>query len=153
MLLTLLGAAVIESVQLTHQTDASSRQPARRADRRRVSVPGRLMWRDARGTLRFASVVTRDVSDDDCFVECQVPAAIPLYRLVHFQVERAARDSADLPAALRDGRVLGAVYRVGPYQSATGTPTGYGLRLLVDPAPRRAVASVESPLLAAAAGN
>ena len=58
------------------------------------------MWRDARGTLRFASVVTRDVSEHDCFVECEVPAVIPLYRLVHFQVERSARDCADLPEVL-----------------------------------------------------
>jgi len=144
---------VIEHVQFNRQTDASACQPTRRAERRRVSVPGRLMWRDARGTLRFASVVTRDVSDDDCFVECEVPAVIPLYRLVHFQVERSARDSADLPATLREGKVLGAVYRVGPYQSATGTPSGYGLRLLVDPGQRRTAMPVEHPLLAVAAGN
>jgi hypothetical protein len=29
--------------------------------------------------------------------------------------------------------VLSAVYRVGPYRSATGTPAGYALRLLVEP--------------------
>lgn len=101
--------------------------------RRRLRVPGRLTWRDASGTLRFASVVTRDVSDVDAFVECQVPASIPLYRLVHFQIERPARDSDDLPAVLQQGKVLSAVYRVGPYKSATGTPQGYALRLLVEP--------------------
>jgi hypothetical protein len=101
--------------------------------RRRVRVPGRLTWRDASGTLRFASVVTRDVSDVDAFVECQVPASIPLYRLVHFQIERPARDCDDLPAVLQQGKVLSAVYRVGPYKSSTGTPQGYALRLLVDP--------------------
>ena len=101
--------------------------------RRQVRVPGRLTWRDASGTLRFASVVTRDVSDVDAFVECQVPASIPLYRLVHFQIEGTARDCGDLPAALQQGKVLSAVYRVGPYKSATGTPHGYALRLLVDP--------------------
>ena len=79
------------------------------------------------------SVVTRDVSDVDAFVECQVPASIPLYRLVHFQVERPARDGQELPAALQRGKVLSAVYRVGPYKSSTGTPQGYALRLLVEP--------------------
>lgn len=102
-------------------------------NRRKVRVPGRLTWRDATGTLRFVSVVTRDVSDVDAFVECQVPASIPLYRLVHFQIERPARDAGDLPAALQQGKILSAVYRVGPYRSSTGTPQGYALRLLVEP--------------------
>jgi hypothetical protein len=79
------------------------------------------------------SVVTRDVSDVDAFVECQVPASIPLYRLVHFQIERPAREATDLPIVLQQGKVLSAVYRVGPYRSATGTPQGYALRLLVEP--------------------
>lgn len=105
--------------------------------RRRVRVPGRLTWRDASGALRFASVVTRDVSDVDAFVECQVPASIPLYRLVHFQVERLARDCDDLPPVLQHGKVLSAVYRIGPYKSATGTPQGYALRLLVEPSQAR----------------
>ncbi len=119
-------------------TTANRNRLPRRAERRRVAVAGRLMWRDSRGTLRFASVTTRDVSDHDCFVECEVPAVIPMYRLVHFQVERSARDCAELPDALRDGKVLGAVYRVGPYRASSGTPQGYALRLLVDPHHRRA---------------
>ena len=102
-------------------------------NRRKVRVAGRLTWRDATGTLRFVSVVTRDVSDVDAFVECQVPASIPLYRLVHFQIERPAREAGDLPNVLQQGKVLSAVYRVGPYRSATGTPQGYALRLLVEP--------------------
>ena len=102
--------------------------------RRNVAVAGRLTWRDAAGALRFVSVITRDVSDVDVFVECQMPASIPLYRLVHFQVERPARDYSELPPALRQGKVLSAVYRVGPYKSSTGTPQGYALRLLVEPA-------------------
>ena len=103
-------------------------------NRRKVRVPGRLTWRDATGTLRFVSVVTRDVSDVDAFVECQVPASIPLYRLVHFQIERPAREAGDLPLVLQQGKILSAVYRIGPYRSATGTPQGYALRLLVEPA-------------------
>jgi hypothetical protein len=52
---------------------------------------------------------------------------------VHFQLERPARDGAELPPALQQGKVLSAVYRVGPYRSSTGTPNGYALRLLVEP--------------------
>jgi hypothetical protein len=84
--------------------------------------------------LRFVSVVTRDVSDVDAFVECQMPASIPMYRLVHFQVEKPGQHAGDLPTVLQQGKVLSAVYRVGPYKSATGTPQGYALRLLVEPA-------------------
>lgn len=113
---------------------ATSEGRSRIGDRRRLRVPGRLTWRDAKGALRFVSVVTRDVSELDAFVECQVPTSIPLYRLVHFQVERHDRDCPDLPAALQHGKVLSAVYRVGPYRPSTGTPHGYALRLLIDPA-------------------
>ena len=120
---------------ITRQTSSTERH-TRIGDRRKVSVPARLTWRDASGTLRFASVVMRDVSDVDAFVECQVPASIPLYRLVHFQVERPSRDAQALPASLREGKVLSAIYRVGPYKTATGTPSGYALRLLVEPKTR-----------------
>jgi hypothetical protein len=118
----------------TRQTTPASR--ARIGERRKISVAGRLTWRDATGTLRFVSVMTRDVSDLDVFVECQMPASIPLYRLVHFQIERPGRDNGDLPSALQQGKVLSAVYRVGPYKSSTGTPHGYALRLLVEPRTR-----------------
>ena len=120
---------------------------ARIGDRRRVSVPGRLTWRDSSGTLRFVSVTTRDISDVDAFVECDRPASIPLYRLVHFQVEQDARSGKQVPEALRGGKVLSAVYRVGPYQSATGTPAGYALRLMVEP--KRATMERREPLAVA----
>ncbi len=123
---------MIQSIATPQQSQRTVVQQ-RIGHRRRVRVPGRLTWRDASGTLRFASVVTRDVSDVDAFVECQVPASIPLYRLVHFQIERPARECDDLPHVLQQGKVLSAVYRVGPYKSSTGTPQGYALRLLVDP--------------------
>jgi hypothetical protein len=84
--------------------------------------------------LRCASVVTQDVSDLDAFVECQAPASIPHYRLVHFQLERAGGDHPTLPAAFQRGKILTAVYRVGPCRAATGRPHGYALRLLVEPA-------------------
>lgn len=125
------GAQVISTVA-TSKTTPSARQ-RRIGNRRSVRVPGRLTWRDSSGTLRFVSVITRDVSDVDAWVECQVPTSIPLYRLVHFQIERPSRDSRDLPAVLQQGKVLSAVYRVGPYKSATGTPQGYALRLLIEP--------------------
>jgi len=121
---------VNSSASIRHTTAS---RPQRIGQRRKIRVPGRLTWRDATGTLRFVSVVTRDVSEVDAFVECQVPASIPLYRLVHFQIERPARDAGDLPVALQQGKVLSAVYRVGPYKSSTGTPNGYALRLLVEP--------------------
>jgi hypothetical protein len=124
---------VIQTVLSASSVSSPAVRPQRVAERRRVAVPGRLTWRDASGTLRFVSVVTRDVSDRDLFVECQIPASIPKYRLVHFQVERTARDTGELPGVLRQGKVLAAVYRVGPYQTSTGTPRGYALRLLVDP--------------------
>jgi hypothetical protein len=118
--------------------------------RRRVAIPGRLTWRDATGTLRFASVVTRDVSENDVFVECQMPASIPLYRLVHFQVERSAQDRTDLPAILRRGKLLSAVYRVGPYAPATGTPQGYAIRLLSEPAAGAQTSQDTAPRIAVA---
>ena len=111
---------MIQSV-VTSQTQARPRI----GERRKVRVAGRLTWRDASGALRFVSVVTRDVSDLDAFVECQAPTSIPLYRLVHFQIERGGRDCSELPTVLQQGKVLSAVYRVGPYRSATGTPHGY----------------------------
>ena len=63
---------------ISRQSSSDSRR-SRIGNRRKVSVPARLTWRDASGTLRFVSVVMRDVSDVDAFVECQVPASIPLY--------------------------------------------------------------------------
>jgi hypothetical protein len=111
---------------------ATTNRLQRIGNRRAIRVPGRLTWRDTSGTLRFVSVTTRDVSDLDAFVECDRPASIPLYRLVHFQVEAHAR-TANLPETLQRGKVLSAVYRLGPYQSSTGTPQGYALRLLVEP--------------------
>lgn len=105
----------------------------RASERHSVKVPARLMWKDQRGTTRFVSVVTRDISDHGVYVECQSAVSIPLYRLVQFQIERDMRDASNqpLPMALRQGRILSAVYRVTP-----GTPAGrqgLALRLMVDP--------------------
>lgn len=124
---------VIQTVATSSQQRPQAGSRPRIGERRNVRVQGRLTWRDASGALRFVSVVTRDVSDVDAFVECQVPASIPLYRLVHFQIERTGREAAELPTVLQQGKVLSAVYRVGPYRSSTGTPQGYALRLLIEP--------------------
>jgi hypothetical protein len=121
----------------------------RSSERRAVSLPARLTWKDASGAVRFISVTTRDVSDAGVFVECDAGAAIPLFRLVHLQVERATRGSESLPMQLREGRVLSAVWRVAPCRRSTGTPSGYALRFLVEPPMTAALAHV-SPLEAIA---
>lgn len=104
-----------------------------RSERRSVALPGRVTWKDARGTTRFASVITRNISETGVFIEWAESTSIPLYRLVTFQLERDARNADGLPMALRMGKVLSAVYRAGEFQKSTGTPEGYGLRLLVEP--------------------
>jgi hypothetical protein len=85
-------------------------------------------------------VLIRDVSELGAYVECVSGTPIPLHRLVFLQAEREVPGHADLPAPLRQGRVLSAVYRVGPPQPSTGIPQGYGLRLLVEPRSGRAAA-------------
>ena len=105
----------------------------RSSERRRLNVPGQIVWKDARGTTRMASVMTRDVSDHGVSVDCLGGTPIPLFRLVYFQIDREARSCPDLPSALRRSSVLSAVFRVGPCQQATGAPTDYALRMLVEP--------------------
>ena len=107
-----------------------------RAERKPLVLPGRITWRDSRGTTRFACVTTRDVSETGVFIEWRESTSIPMYRLVSFQIERDVRNLDGIPPALRSGKVLSAVYRTGPFQRSTGTPEGYGLRRLVEPAGR-----------------
>jgi hypothetical protein len=119
------------------------RGPTRRtAERRPIALPGRITWRDARGMTRFASVTARNVSDSGAYLDCRGSDAIPLYRLVYLQFEREVRDVAELPSPLRDGRVLSAVFRIGPCDPSTGTPSGYALRFLVEPPRTRPDASL-----------
>jgi hypothetical protein len=103
----------------------------RSVQRRALAVPARLTWKDQHGATRFATVVTRNISEYGVYVECPSPVSIPLFRLVQFQLERDARDADALPAALKQGRVLSAVYRVSP--ASKSTPQGFALRLMVDP--------------------
>ena len=120
------------------------RTDKRSAERRNLAVPGQIVWKDGRGTTKLASVITRNVSEHGVAVECLNGAAIPLYRLVYFQVDREARHRLDLPEALRKPNVFSAVFRVGPYSQATGAPSEYALRLLVEPVQRTESADVET---------
>jgi hypothetical protein len=121
-----------------------TRSEKRTAERRTLAVPGQIVWKDGRGTTRLASVITRDVSEHGVAVECLNGTAIPLYRLVYFQVDRDARHRPDLPEALRKPNVLSAVFRVGPYSQVTGSPSEYALRLLVEPGQRAERAEPET---------
>jgi hypothetical protein len=115
----------------------------RSTERQSVALPARLTWKDQRGSIRFATVITRDVSEHGVYVECPSPISIPLFRLVHFQLERDARDTQGLPWSLRQGRVLSAVYRIHP-PTRSGARQGIALRLLVDP--RRQAAGEAQPV-------
>ena len=126
-------------VQGTHP-----RPEKRMADRHPLSVPAQIVWKDARGTTRLASVVTKDVSEHGVRVECLGGVPIPLYRLVYFQLDRSLRERADLPLALRKSNVLSAIFRVGPASQATGAPTDYALRLLVEPDRKTSTAAVRA---------
>jgi len=127
-------------MQLWTTTPATSTATDKRtSERHPVSLPARLTWKDQRGATRFASVVTRDVSEFGVYVECQTGVSIPMFRLVQFQLERDVRDADALPESLRHGRVLSAVYRVSS-GNRSGKPQGFALRLMVDPR-RRGVAT------------
>jgi hypothetical protein len=126
------GDYVNRTASISEQRRAQNK---RSTERRPVAVPARLTWKDARGATRFASVVARNVSDFGVYVECPSPVSIPLYRLVQLQLERSGADAA-MPASLRQGRVLSAVYRVSPPSGSQ--PQGFALRMMVDP--RRAAA-------------
>ena len=115
---------------INHATLGSSRQNPRAAA---MTLPARLTWKDANGAVRFTSVRTRELTDTGAVVECDSAVALPLYRLVHLQVEKSAREWVELPQPLRDGRVLSAVWQVAPCRPATGTPGGYSLRFMTAP--------------------
>jgi hypothetical protein len=114
----------------------------RTAERRSVALPARLTWKDQRGATRFASVVTRNVSDHGVYVECRSVVSIPLFRLVQFQLEPDVRDGEHVPDSLRQGRILSAVYRVSPPRPS-GVPQGLALRLMVDPRRRASLPQIE----------
>ena len=117
----------------TDETPKPADKILRSAERKSVALPARLTWKDQRGATRFATVVARNISDFGVYVECHSPVAIPLYRLVQFQLERDGGQAGDsLPCSLQQaGRVLSAVYRVSPPSSSK--PQGLALRLMIDP--------------------
>jgi len=127
--------------QWTNEPASRPATQKRAFDRRAVMIPARLTWKDQRGTTRFASVVTRNVSEFGVYVECQSAVSIPLYRIVQFQLEREVREADGLPGSLRQGRMLSAVYRVSPARTADAAQ-GLALRLMVDPR-RRTVDAVQ----------
>ena len=109
----------------------------RAAKRLPIVIPAQITWRDDRGTTRLTDAETRDISKTGVFVRCLGGSAIPVYRLVNFQLDRAARTRKDVPRPLRQSRVLAAIYRVGPSPASTGVPESYALRLMVKPDRRR----------------
>jgi hypothetical protein len=128
--------AVDPTIRPTHRhPDAAANRRA--SERRQLLMPARLTWKDQRGATRFASVVTRNISDHGVYVECLSPFSIPLFRLVQFQLERETRDSEPLPGSLKTGRLLSAVYRVTP-PTPSGGRQGLALRLMIDPKRRPA---------------
>ena len=114
----------------------------RSAERKSIALPARLTWKDQRGTTRFATVMTKNVSEYGVYVECPSPVSIALFRLVQFQLERDVRVGDALPESLRQGRILSAVYRVSPASSSK--PQGLALRLMVDPKRAATPASASS---------
>lgn len=121
-----------DTLPTVRKTPPALTEITRSSERRRVALPARLMWKDQRGTTRFATVVTRDVSEFGVFVETQSVVSIPLYRIVQFQLEKDVVDSDEIPTSLRHGRVLSAVYRVTA-PTRNGGRQGFALRLMVDP--------------------
>ena len=111
----------------------SARSDRRSSDRRRLEVPAQIVWKDGRGQTRMVPVMTQDVSEYGVKIECRTGVAIPLYRLVYFQVDKPVRSRADVPDTLRKQSVLSAIFRVGAASDMTGAPTEYALRLMVEP--------------------
>jgi hypothetical protein len=117
---------------------------SRNSERVAIALPARLMWKDQRGATRFASVMTRNVSEFGAYVECASPLPLSLYKLVQFQLERDVNSADALPPSLKHGRIFAAVYRVkGP--DARGRGQGLALRLMVEPTRTTLPAAVAGP--------
>jgi hypothetical protein len=131
----------LDPIRIDTHSNPCPASEKRTSERRALALPARLTWKDQRGTTRFASVVTRNISDHGVYVESHSFVAIPIYRLVQVQIERDAPATEGLPEALRRGRVLSAVYRVSP-PTASGKRQGFALRLMIDPKRQVAAAPV-----------
>ena len=132
-----------QKLRLVQGSGGTGRSDKRGAERHRLQLPGQIVWKDGRGQTRMVPVVTHDVSDHGVKIECRSGVAIPLYRLVYFQVDKHVRTRHELPDTLRRQSVLSAVFRVGQSSDVTGAPTEYALRLLVEPQ-QAAVATTKS---------
>lgn len=108
----------------------------RATPRHHVALCGRITWRDRAGVIQTASVLTRDVSEGGAFIEIidRPRRTIPLYRLVTLQLDPGSVAGRPLPAVLRQ-QVLTLVVRAVPIDGTSQfrLPTGYVLRLLVEP--------------------
>ncbi len=111
---------------MTNQPSPFSRSTTRAG----LTAAARLTWKDANGAVRFTSVRARDITDAGAVVDCDQSVALPLYRLVHLQMEKSVRDNPALPAELRTGRVLAAVWQASACQPETGRPGSYALRFM-----------------------
>ena len=115
--------------------------PTRRtAERHPVALPGRVTWRDSRGMTRFASVVTRDVSDSGVYLECRgrrchpaLQAGVSPVGTRHPRARRASSAVARRPRAV--GGVPGGSLR---------TDDGHAVWLCAPPAGRAVAASAST---------
>ena len=130
-----------QKLRLVQGGGGVGRSDKRTTERRRLQVPGQIVWKDGRGQTRMMPVVTSDVSEHGVKIECRSAVSIPMYRLVYFQVDKHVRTRHDLPETLRKQSILSAIFRVGASSDVTGAPTEYALRLLVEPAQATAVAT------------
>lgn len=130
-----------QKLRLVQGGAGAGRSDKRNVERRRLQLPGQIVWKDGRGHTRMMPVVTHDVSEHGVRIECRAGVAIPLYRLVYFQVDKHVRTRHELPETLRKQSVLSAIFRVGEASDVTGAPTEYALRLLVEPQQAATVAT------------
>ena len=100
----MLNRFTLETPVINHATASTLRSTARGAA---ITLPARLTWKDANGAVRFTSVRTREVTETGAVVECDAAVSLPLYRLVHLQVEESAREWVELPQPLRGAEGAG----------------------------------------------
>jgi hypothetical protein len=107
----------------------------RASPRHQLALGGRIRWRDRGGVGQTASIITRDVSEFGACIEIvDRPRNIPLYRLVNLQLDLTGISGRQLPDVLRQ-KLLTVVVRTVAIdgKSQFRVPTGYVLRLLVEP--------------------
>ena len=111
----------------------------RSSERRAVTLPARLTWKDQQGTTCSRPSSRATSASTGVCVERQNAVSIPPHRLVQFQLERDGRESDALPASLaRDASCppFTACRRI-----EVGAASGSRCDSMVDP--RRSAAAVE----------